>query len=481
MIEQTLKQKMAKGLFWGGISNSLQQLLGLFFGIFLGRLLTPSDYGMIGMLTIFSAVANTMQESGFTAALTNRKEIKHEDYNAVFWFCLGMGIVLYLLLFFCAPLIADFFHTPTLTPLGRFLFLGFLISSSGTAHNAVLFKKLMVKEKAKAILTALALSGTIGVVMAYNGMAYWGLATQSIVYILTYNLLIWHYSPWRPTWDFDFKPIREMLPFSINLLITNALRQVNDQLFSVLLGRFYNKQEVGYYTQGNKWTTMGQATINGIINGVSQPVMIEVGNEDERQRKVFRKILRFIAFISFPSMLGLALIAPEFITITITDKWLDSASVMQILCVWGAFAPISHLYINLLISKGRSRIVMWNTISQSLVQLAVLLLIMEHGIHTMASTYVAINLLWLFVWHYFAWQQIHIKLLSALKDIAPYLLLSIAILGATYFLTLGITNIYIRLITKIVITATLYFSILWASKSVILKESINYLLKKKGH
>ena len=141
-MSESLKEKTARGLFWGGISNSLYQLLGLFFGIFLARLLTPDDYGMIGMLTIFSAVANSIQESGFTQALTNRKDAGQDDYNAVFWFSLCTGGVLYLLLFFCAPLIANFYHTPALVPLARFLFLGFLISSAGTAHNAILFKNL---------------------------------------------------------------------------------------------------------------------------------------------------------------------------------------------------------------------------------------------------------------------------------------------------------------------------------------------------
>ena len=147
MAEQSLKEKTAKGLFWGGFSNGIQQLLNLLFGIIITRMLDSTDYGMIGMLAIFTAVANSIQESGFTAALANKQTFRHEDYNAVFWFSFLMGASLYLLLFFCAPFIAAFYKTPQLIPLSRFLFLGFLISSCGTAHNAVLFKKLMVKKR----------------------------------------------------------------------------------------------------------------------------------------------------------------------------------------------------------------------------------------------------------------------------------------------------------------------------------------------
>lgn len=478
-MSESLKEKTARGLFWGGISNSLYQLLGLFFGIFLARLLTPDDYGMIGMLTIFSAVANSIQESGFTQALTNRKDAGQDDYNAVFWFSLCTGGVLYLLLFFCAPLIANFYHTPALVPLARFLFLGFLISSAGTAHNAILFKNLMVKEKAKAMLTALTVSGTLGVIMAYYGMAYWGIATQNVVYIFTFNLLLWHYSPWRPTWSFHFQPIREMLPFSIKLLITNVFHFVNDNIFSVLLGRFYTKQEVGYYTQANKWTNMGHTLITGVVNSVSQPIMVEAGTNPDRQRKVFRKMLRFTAFISFPLMFGLALIAPEFITIAITDKWLPSAAIMQILCIWGAFLPINYIYTNQLISKGKSNVYMWNTIIQNLVQLLVLLLTVSYGIYVMAAIYVTINILWLFVWHYFVWQLIRITLWNVMKDITPYLSITAISLTAGYFAAKAFSNIYICLINKIVVTALVYIVILWSSKSVIFHESINFLLKRR--
>ena len=205
MTEQSLKDKTAKGLFWGGLSNGIQQLLNLFFGIFLARLLSQEDYGMVGVLSIFSLIATALQESGFTAALANRKEIKHEDYNAVFWFSSLTGLSLYLILFTCAPLIAFFFKTPELTPLARYSFLGFLISSTGIAHSAYLFRSLMVKQRAMASVIGLLLSGTTGITLAYLGFSYWGIATQSLVYIATTTCCYWYFSPWRPTFRFNFR------------------------------------------------------------------------------------------------------------------------------------------------------------------------------------------------------------------------------------------------------------------------------------
>lgn len=196
MAEQSLKEKTAKGLFWGGLSNGVQQLLNLFFGIFLSRILNAEDYGMVGMLSIFSLIAGSLQESGFTAALANKRNISHKDYNAVFWFSTGLSACLYLILFLCAPLIAEFYHTPELTALARYTFLGFFVASLGIAHSAYLFRNLMVKQKAMAVTIGLTASGTIGITMACLGFAYWGIATQSIVYVGTINICYWCFSPW---------------------------------------------------------------------------------------------------------------------------------------------------------------------------------------------------------------------------------------------------------------------------------------------
>ena len=341
MAEQSLKDKTAKGLLWGGISNGVQQLLNLAFGIFLARILTPADYGMVGMLAIFTAIAGTLQDSGFTSALTNKKEVTHRDYNAVFWFSFLTGITLYIILFFSAPLIAAYYRQPDLVPLARFTFLGFVISSSATAHSAYLFRNLMVKQKAIAQIPALVISGTVGILMAYNGMSYWGIATQSLVYIAIINLCFWYFSPWRPTFHLDFRPLKEMFGFSSKVLLTNIFIQTNNNIFSAIIGRLFLPKDVGFYTQANKWNTMGASLISGTINSVAQPVLAQITDNSNRQQAVFRKMLRFTSYLAFPAMFGLALIAPEFIHLAIKDKWMPCVPILQTLCIWGAFLPIT--------------------------------------------------------------------------------------------------------------------------------------------
>lgn len=479
MEQPSLKEKTTRGLLWGGFSNGMQQLLNLLFGIVTARLLNAADYGMVGMLAIFSAVAASLQESGFSVALANKRRVTHEDYNAVFWFSLFTGITLYLVLFFCAPLIARFYNRPELVPLARFLFLGFLMSSTATAHNAYLFRNLMVKQKALSQVPALVLSGTVGIIMAYNGMSYWGIATQSLVYIAVVNLSYWYYSPWRPTWNIDFRPLKKLFGFSSKILLTNVFIQTNNNLLSTLLGRYYSTSEVGYYTQSGKWNTMGYSLLNGMIASVAQPVLTEVAEDRERQLNVFRKMLRFTAFLSFPLMFGLALSARELIVITITDKWLPCVPILQILAVWGAFVPITTLYSNLVISKGRSNVFMWNTVATGVLLLVTMIATHPYGILTMLVWFVSIQIGWLFVWHYFVWKLIRLDLWHALKDVLPFAFIAGATMAATYFLTKGIGNIYLLFGIKIVTAILLYATVLWISKAAIFKESIEFLTHRK--
>ena len=382
-------------------------------------------------------------------------------------------------MFFCAPLIADFYDNENLIPLARYAFLGFVISSLGISQNAYLFRNLMVKQKTIASISGLAVSGIVGIIMACLGCSYWSIATQSIVYISVLNICLWSFSPWRPTLKFSFKPLKGMVNFSAKLMITNIFNHINNNLFSIILGKYYSEKEVGQFNQANKWNYMGHSFISSMVGSVAQPMFNQVGSDQTRQQRVFRKMLRFTAFIAFPSMLGLSFIAPELITITITAKWLPSAHILQILAIGGAFIPITALYSNLIISKGKSNIFMWNTIFLGIIQIATALLCYPYGIRTMIFAYISINISWLFVWHYFIWKEIHLTLWDALKDVVPFGVIAVSCMGAAYFLTRSIDNLYLILTAKIAIAAGLYIIIMQLSKSATFKEVINYLSKKK--
>ena len=479
MNPSSLKEKTAHGLLWGGLSNGVQQLLNLMFGIFLARKLTPADYGMVGVLAIFSLIAISLQESGFTSALVNRKEFKHKDYNAVFWFNILMSGGMYAILFVCAPLIAYFYETPELTALARYTFLGFVFSSWGTAQHAYLYKHLMVKQRTIATISAHILSGCIGLWMVYNDYSYWGLATQNLSYIFFVTLIYWVSSPWRPTFHIDFTPLKEMIGFSWKMLVTKIFNNINTQVMTIILGKFYKMSEVGNYNQAYKWSSMGGYFIVGMSSSVAQPVLAQVAQDKERQKQVFKKMLNFVSFISFPLMLGLGLVAHELILITIKEQWLSCVPMIQLLCISGAFVPITDLYKHLIISRKRADFYLWNSIVNGTIVLLSCLAVSSFGIMTMIIVYVCINIIWMTVWQYFAWKEIGISIINSLKEIIPFALIAFISIAFTWWATKNIENIYYCLTVKIALSAVLYLTLLWNFKSNILKECIGFILRKK--
>lgn len=482
MAEHSLKEKTAKGLFWGAINNGVQQILVLVFGIILGRILSPGEYGMVGMLTIFTLIGNALQESGFRAALVNLKEIHHKDYNAVFWCSTFIGCGVYIILFFCAPFIARFYNEPELLPLARYCFLSIPVASLGTVQGAYLFRNLKVRQQALGGIIAHVVSGCTGITLAFNGFSYWGIATQSLIYILVVTLCSWYFSAWRPTLQIDLSPIRPLFAFSSKLLITNIANQLNNNILSVILGKFFNAQSVGNYNQANKWNTTGHQFITGMLNGVAQPVFVTARNDRERQLRIFRKILRFTAFIAFPAMFGLSIVTQELILTTVGTKWTGSVSLMQILCIGGAFIPITSLFSNLIISQGKSEIYMWNIITQVLIQLATVLTIITFGgsIKTMVIVYVCINITWLFVWQHYARRFISLPIRLLLADLFPFLLAAVlSCLGGGLMSSLIGGHFLLTFAVKVITTAICYILLIRFIQPDMLKECTDYLFKKK--
>lgn len=477
---QNLKEKTAQGLFWSFLSSGGMQLLNLIIGIFLARLLSPGEYGIVGMLAIFTLLANNLQESGFGVALVNIKDIKHNDYNAVFWFNVGMSVLLYVILFFSAPLIASFFHQPCLVSLSRFVFLGFIIASLCISPNAMLVRGLKMKEKAITSLSALVVSGTVAVIMAIKGFSYWSLATQQILYNVVICFGRFYYTRWCPTFKVDFTPVRQMFSFSYKVLITAVLTTINNNVLTVIFGRLFPAQAVGNFTQANKWNTMANQMVTNTMAQVAQPVFTQVTDDNERQRRVFGKMLRFTAFLSFPALFGLALVAPQVILLAIGDKWIDSIPLLQILCISGAFIPLYTVYQNLFLSQGKSGTYMWLTIGQIAIMLTAVLACHSLGIKAMVIAFACINILWLLAWQVFANRLIGYRFFSMFRDLLPFMLIALAVMVVTYFVTLHISNMLLLLVARVLIAAALYFITMKLLRARILEDCIEFIRSKKS-
>ena len=299
--------------------------------------------------------------------------------------------------------------------------------------------------------------------------------------MLVVQLMNWYYSSWRPSLHIDLRPAWEMFNFSSKLLITNVFNILNNHAFSVLLGKYFGNRQAGIYGTARKWDDMAAGTINGMVTAVAQPTLAQVADDNGRYVQIFRKMLRFVAFVSFPALLGLGMIAEEFILLAGGEKWIESGRILALLCIHGAFFPITTLYSNLTISRGHSGVNMACTIGQCLAVWAGLILLYVSGyemIH-MVVFFIALNVLWLGIWQWWAKRLIGMKWRWAAMDTMPFLGFTIGILVLTWWATKPIENLWLLMLSRIVMAALLYAGIMWISGARIMRETIGYLLHKK--
>ncbi len=477
-MADTLKEKTTKGLFWGALNSGTTQVLNLLIGIMLGRLLSPGEYGTVGYIAIFTAIAGNLQSSGFSTYLINMKHPRHEDYNAVFWFNILTSFTLYAVLWFAAPLIAAFFRQPALTPLSHLVFLSFVVGSFGITPAAYLTRKLMVKEMTLINSLALVLSGLTGVTLAFLGYSYWSLAWQQVLYITLLNIGRYHYVDWRPTWHIDLRPIGKMFGFSMNILVVMVMNTVSNNIMSVIIGKFFNKDILGNYSQAYKWNFMAYSLVSGTTQQVAQPVFASIADERDRERRVFRKMMRFTAFLAFPAMFGLVLVAREFILVTIGPKWTGAVPLLQMLAISGAFFPFYTLYQNMVIGHGRADINMRFGVAQIVLQIAVVVATHSLGIGGMVAAYSAFNIVWLLAWQVQARRLIGLRLRETAADIAPFLAAAAGVMALAGLATQAITNHAALLLSRVALAAALYFAVMKAARVQILEDCLLFAKNK---
>ena len=383
-----------------------------------------------------------------------------------------------MVLWFCAPLIADYYHQPKLIPLSRYVFLGFVFSSFGMAQSAYLTKQMQIKQIAQCGMTATLTSSIVSVILAVMGFGYWALATQYLLYIAMNTLLLWFFSPWRPTTKMTFEPIRRLFPFSFKIMLSAIFTQVNNNIMNLLLGRYYGETNTGHYNQAYQWSSKCFLLVGNMLKQVDQTVLVGLGDERERQLAVLRKMMRFTAFISFPLLFGLGMVSHEFIVLAIGEKWAFAASLLPLLCLCGAFLPLSTLLTDSVISQHRSDIYLWNTFALGILQMALMVALWREGIMTMVIAYALLNIAWVFVWHFFVQRLMNYRLIPFLKDILPFALAAAGVMAVTGFVTHAIEMLWLKLLCRVVLAALLYYVVMRLAGAVILKEIMAFIFRK---
>ena len=357
-MSQSVRSQLVHGVVWNFLEKLLIRGASFVIGIILARLLSPSDYGLIGMLAVFVAISNVFIEGGLAKALIQHKDCQDIDYSTAFFVFVGMSICIYLLLFICAPWIADFYHEPILTDLTRVLGLNFILGSFNIVQRAKLMSNVDFKSLAQINVTSTIISGCIGVAMAYMGFGVWALVGQTISSTMVLVFLFPIYSGWKPSLVFSKESFNQLFGFGSKLMITGVVATIVNNISTLCIGRFYKSHQLGYYTRASSFSEIISFTIYEVLGNVTFPVLSGLQDEMERLIAVYKRSLFFAAMIMFPIMILTALLAKPLILLLLTEKWLLCVPLMQWLLLSRMFLPLSAINMNVLNALGRSDLYM---------------------------------------------------------------------------------------------------------------------------
>lgn len=479
MAEQSLKQKTIGALLWNLLDRLGQQVLLFIVGILVANILSVEDYGLIGMLAIFSAIANIVLESGFGSALIRKQDATETDYNSVFYFNTCISAVLYLTLYLAAPFIANYFEQPLLTPLSRVVFLSLPFNSLSLIQTTLLNKKVQFKTLAKVNLISLLISACSQLAMAFSGMGVWTLAWQPVILAFSRSVLLWMLNQWRPQLLFSLKSIRVLFGFASNLLLGSIINAIFTNIYSVAIGKLYPPQQLGYYTQGNKFSLMVISSIYSSLQTATYPIFSSIQDDRERSIRAYRKTIRFTAFLTFPLMIGLVSIASPFISIILKAEWASCIPFFQLACLAGIFTILGTINQNFVKAYGRSDVIFKLEIIRTLLIIVCLLATLRESALTMILFQTIAQVVIYLISIIYIGRIVGYRWTHQLRDILPYAALSVAMWALLLLPDYFIRANYLLLPVKTVIGAAFYyFANRWLG-SQILNEATDILFKRK--
>lgn len=458
-MEESLKNKTVKGIVWSSIERFSVQGIQFLVMIVMARLLTPKDYGLVGMVAIFIAVAQSLVDSGFSQALIRKQNRTETDNSTVFYFNIVVGILLYLVLFAIAPWVADFYNSPELTALMRVICLSVVFNSFVVVQRALLTVNIDFKTQAKASLTAAVVSGVIGIGMAYSGFSYWSIVAQQLVNLGLNTLLLWIFTRWRPRWIYSWGSFRELFTFGSKLMFSGLLDVVYRNMYLLVIGKVFTASSLGYYTRANQFAEFPSSNLTGIMQRVTYPVLCQIQDDDERLAQIYRRFLRLSAFLIFPLLVGLSAVAEPFVLLLLKEQWLFAATLLQIICFAMMWYPIHAINLNLLQVKGRSDLFLRLEIIKKAIAVLILCVTIPMGLIAMCVGLILSSLIALIINTNYTGKLIQVGFLRQMRDLLPTLLLSLSMWGVVYGITSCLSGIILQLIVGIIAGMVYYIAL----------------------
>jgi len=472
-----IKQKITTGILWSTIERLSLQGVRLIVSIVLARLLEPSQFGLIGMLSIFMALAQLLLDSGFRSALIQKKDADHVDFCSIFYLNILIGFVLAGILAVSAPAISRFFDQPQLISLTRFLSLNIIFNSFGLVHSSLLSKEMKFKAQFKISLIAGILSGIIGVILAYFGFGIWSIAVQSVLSTLFINIMLWLIDSWRPTLIFSMDSVRSMFSFGSKLLAAEVISTIFQNIYQTFIGKVYTATDLGFYTRAR---SMLDALINitsGSLSRVIYPYFTPLQDDLARLKTGFTKTIRLSVFLHFPLMIGLWAIADPLIILLMTEKWSGSIPIFKLLCIVNIFYPLDLLNLNVLEVRGRTDLYLRISLIKKVVTIFSILITFKGGIITLLYGQIAASMFMYFLNSYYSGQLVNYNFINQLRDVFPSFFTAIIMGGIMYLIGFYSTHGHLlKIMLQGIIGIGIYALLNWVIKSSEMNELKNLTL-----
>lgn len=392
MKDKNLKSQVMTGMFWRFGERICAQLVTFVVSIVLARLLEPSHYGVISLLTVFIAIANVFVSDGFGKALIQKKKVNDCDYSSVFYFNILFSWFVYVVIFFLAPSIASFYKEPILTPTLRVLAFKIPLAGINSIQQAYVARNMIFKKFFWSTLIGTIISAVVGIVMAMQGFGVWALVAQYLTNSLIDTIVLWFTVRWRPKLQFSIHRLLNLLKFGWKILLTSLINTGYDNLRSMIIGKVYSSIDLAYYTKGIHYPNLIIVNVNTTIGSVLFPALSKLQDDKFRLKQGLRKAIAMSTYVIFPLMAGLAAVAPEVVSLMLTDKWLPCVPFLRIACVYMAFYPINTANLQAIMAAGKSDVYLKLNIIKKGIGLIVIFATIPFGVMAMAAGEIVVAL-----------------------------------------------------------------------------------------
>jgi teichuronic acid exporter len=466
-----LRSRTVMGIIWSVIERLSVTGFQLVLSVILARLLEPAQFGLIGMLSLFMALAQSLVDSGFGSALIQRKDASQTDKSSILYLNIIVGLLLSGLLFLCSPAISNFYNQPILTPLTRFLSLNIIINSFCLVQASLLTKKMEFKGQMKVSLISVSVSGALGVGLAFMGYGVWSLAIQSVAGSLCRCIMLWIINPWRPTATFSIVSIRSIFSFGSKLLVSGLIETFFQNIHQTFIGKIYSPAALGFYTRANTFQKIAVDCTSGSLGKVMYPALIPHQDNVEQLKRAYRKTIGVSIFFHFPLMVGLWAIAEPLILFLMTDKWAQSIPYFRLLCISGFLYPLHVLNLNILKVKGRSDLFLRLEVIKKVMIILAILMTYKEGIVALLYGQIATSVISYIVNSYYSGRMVNYPTAEQLTDLLPVFTTACLMGGVMYLVGIFSPEVYsIQILAQGIIGSGFYLIISWIMKSSALIE-----------